>query len=217
MTEDRQRLVDRLMAAQLDRSWYDGSRRLSNMDVCGLIDAVDAALAALSAEAAPTPKRLFPIQDGPAIPWAVIAPWDRQAMTNHGDQNLKELARRGGLCVTEALWVLRGVRRNDRDPESRLLADRIGRQTHQEAIAELLSLVQERQAASPADGLDRETLLKEAADVMEGLLYRFIEPVLPGESEGFARSTRECHANLARWTIKALRDRQPAEATGEGE
>lgn len=49
--------------------------------------------------------RFFPIQDGPAIPWAVIAPHERQAKLNH-NQSLKVLAFRGGLCPEEAVAVL---------------------------------------------------------------------------------------------------------------
>jgi hypothetical protein len=55
----------------------------------------------------------FPIQridDSPvaqpqSIPWDLIAPHERQAELNH-DQTLMELARRGGLSVTEALAVI---------------------------------------------------------------------------------------------------------------
>ena len=39
------------------------------------------------------------------LPWAMIAPHERQALCNH-DQTLKRLAERGGLDCTEALAVL---------------------------------------------------------------------------------------------------------------
>lgn len=42
-----------------------------------------------------------------SIPWAMIAPHEQQAMANHG-QSLDMLARRGGLCPSEALAVLDG-------------------------------------------------------------------------------------------------------------
>ena len=45
--------------------------------------------------------------DGPrCIPWAVIAPHERQAQMNHGGQTLAKLAQRGGLCASEAVAVL---------------------------------------------------------------------------------------------------------------
>lgn len=49
--------------------------------------------------------RMFPIMSGPAIPWAVIAPCEKQADRNHG-QTLERLAERGGLCPSEAVAVL---------------------------------------------------------------------------------------------------------------
>jgi lambda repressor-like predicted transcriptional regulator len=59
-----------------------------------------------------TPER-FPILTGPGInrnnptiPWAVIAPHERQAKLNHGGQTLRRLADRGGLSWTEAEAVL---------------------------------------------------------------------------------------------------------------
>jgi hypothetical protein len=61
-----------------------------------------------------TPAR-FPILihgriDGrkPSIPWAAIAPHERQANLNHG-QSLRRLAERGGLCWSEAWGVMKGV------------------------------------------------------------------------------------------------------------
>lgn len=56
---------------------------------------------------------MFPILNDPvikAIPWAAIQPHDAQAVKNHS-QDLKRLARRGGLAVYEALAVMTG-----RDP-----------------------------------------------------------------------------------------------------
>jgi hypothetical protein len=53
--------------------------------------------------------RMFPIQRGPAIPWAAIAPHERQAQINHG-QSLERLAQRGGLSPAEAVWVMEGRR-----------------------------------------------------------------------------------------------------------
>ena len=39
------------------------------------------------------------------IPWSMIGPHEEQAMKNH-DQTLLQLARRGGLSVSEAVAVL---------------------------------------------------------------------------------------------------------------
>jgi hypothetical protein len=50
-------------------------------------------------------ERMFPIQCGPAIPWSVIAPHERQAQLNH-QQDLEMLARRGGLSPCEAIAVI---------------------------------------------------------------------------------------------------------------
>lgn len=50
--------------------------------------------------------RRFPIQGGPAIPWVLLAPHERQARSNHGGQSLERLADRGGLSPCEALAVL---------------------------------------------------------------------------------------------------------------
>jgi hypothetical protein len=58
--------------------------------------------------------RLFPIQDGPAIPWSVIEPFDFQCRRNHGGQTLERIAERGGLSVLEAIAVLQ-AREWDRD------------------------------------------------------------------------------------------------------
>ncbi len=41
----------------------------------------------------------------PTIPWALIAPHEKQAKANHGDQSLGLLANRGGLSPEE-LWCV---------------------------------------------------------------------------------------------------------------
>lgn len=54
------------------------------------------------------PEPMFPIlhdQIIKAIPWAAIAPHERQAQQNHY-QSLKRLAERGGLSVVEATAVM---------------------------------------------------------------------------------------------------------------
>ena len=50
----------------------------------------------------------YPIQDGPTIPWSVIAPHEAQCKRNHG-QSLKRLAERGGLGAAEAYCVVKGL------------------------------------------------------------------------------------------------------------
>jgi rubrerythrin len=49
--------------------------------------------------------RRFPIIGGASIPWALIAPHEARARTNH-DQTLERLAERGGLSACEAIAVL---------------------------------------------------------------------------------------------------------------
>ena len=51
----------------------------------------------------------FPIMQGEyikGIPWDMIAPQEKRAKRNHGGQDLKDLARRGGLSPCEAIAVL---------------------------------------------------------------------------------------------------------------
>jgi hypothetical protein len=50
-------------------------------------------------------EKLFPVMGGPAVPWVVIAPHERQAQRNHG-QSIQRLADRGGLSPCELLAVL---------------------------------------------------------------------------------------------------------------
>lgn len=53
-------------------------------------------------------EQRFPIQDGPNVPWEVMAPYESQAQTNHS-QTLKRLAERGGLGCAEAWAVVNGL------------------------------------------------------------------------------------------------------------
>ncbi|KKK55072.1 hypothetical protein LCGC14_3078260 [marine sediment metagenome] len=50
---------------------------------------------------------MFPITEGPDIPWAMIELHENQEQYNH-DQTLERLAKHGGLDVTEAVDVLLG-------------------------------------------------------------------------------------------------------------
>lgn len=56
----------------------------------------------------PRTVKMYPIMDGPSVPWEVMVPHERQAMTNHGGQTLERLAARGGLACGEAWCVIQG-------------------------------------------------------------------------------------------------------------
>lgn len=62
---------------------------------------------------APAPARtIMPIMGATLlseIPWAMIAPHEEQAQSNHG-QSLARLASRGGLGASEAIDILEGRR-----------------------------------------------------------------------------------------------------------
>lgn len=47
-----------------------------------------------------------------SVPWAFLAPHEHQAQRNHG-QSLKRLAERGGLGVSEAISIIKGLRWGD--------------------------------------------------------------------------------------------------------
>jgi hypothetical protein len=63
-------------------------------------------LTAVERERDEAKRRVFPIMGGPTIPWALIAPHERQALQNHGNQSLEKLASRGGLGCCEAVAIL---------------------------------------------------------------------------------------------------------------
>lgn len=53
-------------------------------------------------------REVMPIMKGvflKTIPWALIAPHERQAQSNHS-QTLERLAQRGGLCPNEATRII---------------------------------------------------------------------------------------------------------------
>lgn len=56
--------------------------------------------------------KMYPIMDGPSVPWDYMAPHESQAKKNHG-QTLAELADRGGLSALEAECIANGVRTFD--------------------------------------------------------------------------------------------------------
>jgi hypothetical protein len=57
----------------------------------------------------------FPIMNGPDIPWAIIAPHEKQAWVNH-HQDLSKLASRGGLSACEAVAVIEDRKWTRMDP-----------------------------------------------------------------------------------------------------
>lgn len=92
------------------------------------------------------PERPFPLQnkDLPSIPWAMIAPHERQARENHY-QSLERLAVRGGLSATEAVDILSDKPWDGRCfsmPDQRTARDRC----EAEAVAELRRRVETWQA-----------------------------------------------------------------------
>jgi hypothetical protein len=44
-----------------------------------------------------------------SVPWALLAPHEKQAHTNHG-QTLERLAERGGLGIHEMVAIIEGLR-----------------------------------------------------------------------------------------------------------
>ncbi len=116
---------------------------------------VQAALTAIYRElsatpAAPALPRMFPIQDGPAVPWDVIAPFDHQCQKNHGRQTLERIAERGGLSCTEAIAVLLGVDYFDYWEKD----DRYKKADHVKHVQQLIEIVRERQQPAAAPALD---------------------------------------------------------------
>lgn len=43
------------------------------------------------------------------VPWGMLLPYEKQAMTNHS-QTLRRLAERGGLCPEEMAGIMQGLR-----------------------------------------------------------------------------------------------------------
>lgn len=98
--------------------------------------------------AAKSNSQMFPIIGGPAIPWRVIAPCERQAQQNHS-QSFQRLAERGGLSPCEAVAVLESRRWHPMDK--------------QQALNRLAEIVKERdtqpiidQLRQQVEGLTRE-------------------------------------------------------------
>lgn len=66
-------------------------------------------------------ERLYPVLDPPpgapvSVPWSFLEPYEANAKKNH-DQSLAELAKRGGLSVSEIVAVVEGTRSRFDKPE----------------------------------------------------------------------------------------------------
>jgi len=53
-------------------------------------------------------NRLFPISDGPSVPWKIMRPFEQQCRINHS-QSLETIADRGGFSSAEAWCVVNGI------------------------------------------------------------------------------------------------------------
>jgi hypothetical protein len=51
---------------------------------------------------------MYPIQDGPSVPWEVMAPHESQCQHNHS-QSIARIAERGGFGCCEAWAVVNGL------------------------------------------------------------------------------------------------------------
>lgn len=88
---------------------------------------------------------MFPIMGGPKVPWSLIAPYEAQAQTNHG-QTLKRLAERGGLSICEAMAVMSSARYEKRPIAKPTVEDWL------DFIAERKVRAERRASPAPAAG-----------------------------------------------------------------
>ena len=56
----------------------------------------------------PAPKRMYPIQDGPSVPWEVMAPHEAMSQKNHS-QSIARIAERGGFSCAEAWMIVNAI------------------------------------------------------------------------------------------------------------
>lgn len=104
------------------------------------------------------------------IPWEVIAPHERQAMSNHG-QTIKRLAERGGLEWTEALAVIedrKWVRLESEVARKKVLSI-VSRQENNKDIDEAIQHCKEKAIENSCSqcGRDHEQLAKWLAELKE--------------------------------------------------
>lgn len=52
--------------------------------------------------------KMFPIQDGPSVPWEAMAPHESMSLKNHG-QTLERIVARGGFGCGEAWLIVNGL------------------------------------------------------------------------------------------------------------
>lgn len=145
------------------------------------------------------PSRMFPNLDGragPSVPWALIAPHERQAQRNHS-QSLERLAERGGLASCEMLAVLEDrPGRKMPDAEQRL---REWLASSQEAeIARLKSALTAREEAVAALVVAARAAVKGHKDAVEE-----IRTLMPGYEPG-EDAVREINALDAALTDLAV-------------
>ena len=57
-------------------------------------------------------NKRFPIQDGPDVPWEVMAPHNAMSLKNHY-QTLERIAERGGFSAAEAYCIVNSLRWQD--------------------------------------------------------------------------------------------------------
>lgn len=148
-----------------------------------------------SADAAGLRERPYPIQDGPTVPWSVMAPHEAQCKRNHGGQALERIAERGGLGASEAYAIVHGIKWSDITGEMR------------QKWYEYAERVNQRIADHAAALARVEHLEKFKATVHDAL-----------DAMGIAKCDgAECRvrARLA-LVVAALRSARPAEAQEEG-
>jgi hypothetical protein len=110
--------------------------------------------------------RRFPIQNGPSIPWEIIADCEAQARINH-DQSIEQLSSRGGLSPGEAVAVLMGKRYKEVWP-------------HGEGgtvVATLLNLVKER-SATRVESKSVAEAIKEGRQTALDQVHRVVDQFL---------------------------------------
>lgn len=151
-------------------------------------------------------ERMFPIMVGRhggdvAIPWAWLAPHEKQAIANHG-QSLEKLANRGGLGIEEAAAIIEGRRWRERTARDEVSAWRL---VCRAAIA----------AERARSGEDRERL-------MDGIYAALAVGEVRFGTNALARSVRNnllvlTEGRLTRNAARALEGGDRAEPGEDGE
>jgi hypothetical protein len=116
---------------------------------------------------------MFPIQDGPSVPWAYMAPHEAQARKNHG-QTLEGLAKRGGLGCAEAWVIVHGLKHRD-----------ILREEHKNKWIELAERVNREWSI--------ERLLADEREACADRAYEYVQDM--GQGLAIAKGVREAVLN----------------------